>query len=218
VKRGLGLLEITGFGPALVAIDALDKAADVELDHVELNDYYGVCVKLTGTVANLRMAVDTAKRTVEAMAGKCIAWVIAAPAAEAWKGIRSEVEYNPLIEQNVVFYPEKKSTEVAQAAAGKAKDRAMGQEPSFAIGLIETQGFTAVIEAIDTACKAANVEILGKEKLGGGYITIMIKGDVAAVEAAVAAGKQKVDDLGKLIAAHVIARPSDSVLRLLTGK
>jgi microcompartment protein CcmL/EutN len=81
--------------------------------------------------------------------------------------------------------------------------------------MIETQGFTAVIEAIDTACKAANVEVLGKEKLGGGYVTILLKGDVAAVKAAVDAGRAKVDGLGKLIAAHVIARPSTAVLSLL---
>ena len=88
-------------------------------------------------------------------------------------------------------------------------------DASFALGLIETQGFTAVYEAIDRACKAANVEIVGKEKLGGGYITIVIKGDVAAVRAAVEAGKAHVEGLGKLIAAHVIPRPSDAVLALL---
>ena len=88
-------------------------------------------------------------------------------------------------------------------------------ETSFALGLIETQGFTAVFEAIDSACKAANVEVVCKEKLGGGYITVVIKGDVAAVKAAVDAGKQKVEGLGKLIAAHVIARPSSAVLNLL---
>ena len=85
----------------------------------------------------------------------------------------------------------------------------------FAIGLIETQGFTAVMEAIDTACKAANVEVIGKEKLGGGYITVLIKGDVAAVKAAIEAGQQKVGSLGKLIAAHVMAGPSQAVLSLL---
>ena len=91
----------------------------------------------------------------------------------------------------------------------------MSQEPVFAIGMIETQGLTAVIEAVDTACKAANVEVIGREKLGGGYITVLIKGDVAAVTAAVEAGKNKVEGLGKLIAAHVIARPSAAVLGLL---
>jgi ethanolamine utilization protein EutM len=71
------------------------------------------------------------------------------------------------------------------------------------------------LAAIDSACKAANVEVVGKEKLGGGYITVVIKGDVAAVKAAVDAGKAKVEGLGKLIAAHVIPRPSDAVLGLL---
>jgi microcompartment protein CcmL/EutN len=91
----------------------------------------------------------------------------------------------------------------------------MADSPTFALGFIETQGFTAVFEAIDSACKAANVEVLAKEKLGGGYITVIIKGDVAAVNAAVEAGKAKVGSLGKLIAAHVIARPSGNVLTLL---
>ena len=91
----------------------------------------------------------------------------------------------------------------------------MSQSSSFALGLIETQGFTAVFEAIDTACKAANVEVIGKEKLGGGYITIIIRGELSAVTAAVEAGQVKVDGLGKLIAAHVIARPSLAVLALL---
>ena len=91
----------------------------------------------------------------------------------------------------------------------------MSQESGFALGFIETQGFTAVFAAIDTACKAANVEIVGKEKLGGGYVTVVIKGDVASVKAAIEAGKTEVEALGKLIAAHVIPRPSASVLGLL---
>ena len=86
----------------------------------------------------------------------------------------------------------------------------------FAVGLIETQGFTAVFEAIDTALKTAAVEVLAREKLGGGYITVVIKGDVAAVRAAIDAGKAKVEARwAKLIAAHVIASPSEGVLSLL---
>ncbi len=92
----------------------------------------------------------------------------------------------------------------------------MTKQQVHAIGLIETQGFIAVFEAIDTACKAANVEVIGKEKLGGGYVTVLIRGDVAAVRAAIDAGTAKVEGLGKLIAAHVIPRPSDSVLALIT--
>jgi microcompartment protein CcmL/EutN len=91
----------------------------------------------------------------------------------------------------------------------------MPEAQPYALGMIETQGFTAVLEAIDTACKAAHVEVVGKEKLGGGYITVLVRGEVSAVNAAVEAGKEKVGSLGKLIAAHVIPRPSDSVISLL---
>jgi microcompartment protein CcmL/EutN len=105
------------------------------------------------------------------------------------------------METNLVHFPQP-----------RAEKSNMNEPAPFAIGMIETQGLTAVFEAIDTACKAANVEVIGREKLGGGYITVLIKGDVAA---AVEAGKAKVDGLGKLIAAHVIARPSPSLLALL---
>lgn len=91
----------------------------------------------------------------------------------------------------------------------------MNSQNPMALGFLETQGFTAVFEAIDTACKAADVEVVGKEKLGGGYVTIVIQGELSAVSAAIAAGKEKVDGLGKLIAAHVLARPSPAVLKLM---
>jgi ethanolamine utilization protein EutM len=84
-----------------------------------------------------------------------------------------------------------------------------------AIGLIETQGLVGVIEAADVMCKAANVEIVGKESVGGGYVTVMVKGDVAAVAAAVEAGAEAVTRMGgKLVVAHVIARPHSGVSSL----
>jgi ethanolamine utilization protein EutM len=90
-------------------------------------------------------------------------------------------------------------------------------EPGNTHGLrfYRNSGFTAVFEAIDSACKAAGVEGVGKEKLGGGYVTVIIQGQLSAVTAAIDTGKTKVDGLGKLIAAHVIARPSEAVLKLL---
>ena len=91
----------------------------------------------------------------------------------------------------------------------------MSDHPPSALGFIETQGFTAVLEALDTACKAADVTVVGKEKLGGGYVTVVIQGELSAVTAAVEAGKAKVEGLGKLIAAHVIARPSEVVWSLV---
>jgi microcompartment protein CcmL/EutN len=202
---GLALLEIHGLTPALVALDRLDKAARVRLVQMELNDFYGVFLKIAGDSASLRAAVAEARATIEGMQGKISATILDAPAAEAQKAIQSRREVSPLLEAPVVFDP--------QTSAKKPQTKTMNEQ--FAIGLIETQGFTAVMEAIDTACKAANVEVIGKEKLGGGYITVMIKGDVAAVKAAIEAGQEKVGALGKLIAAHVIPRPSAAVLGLL---
>lgn len=204
--QGLALIEITNFTPAIVALDALEKAAGVRLVQMELNDFNGVFLKLGGDPSSLRAAADAAKQSVEAMQGKINLTIINSPSEEALRAIMSKPEKSPLLNQAIVFDP--------QTSPEPGMTSLMSDKP-FAIGLIETQGFTAVMEAIDTACKAANVTILGKEKLGGGYITIVIKGDVAAVRAAVDAAKPKVEGLGKLIAAHVIARPSESVLSLL---
>ena len=101
--------------------------------------------------------------------------------------------------------------------AAKGTVKAMIHED--AIGLIETQGLVGIIEAADVMCKAANVEIVGKESVGGGYVTVMVKGDVAAVKAAVEAGAEAVKRIGgKLSLAHIIARPHDGVSALLPKK
>ena len=84
-----------------------------------------------------------------------------------------------------------------------------------AIGILETQGLTAILQATDAMLKAADVELVGKEKIGAAYVTVIVRGDVAAVTAAVAAGAQAAAPLGKVIAAHVIARPHESLLALL---
>ena len=84
-----------------------------------------------------------------------------------------------------------------------------------AIGILETQGLTAILEATDAMLKSANVTLVGKEKIGAAYVTVIVRGDVAAVTAAVDAGAKAVGSLGKLIAAHVIARPHDDLTALL---
>jgi microcompartment protein CcmL/EutN len=212
MNRGVAILEITGLGPALVTIDTVEKAAPVEILNYELNDFYGVCLRIAGTPAALEIAVAAARQRIERMGGSCVSTILNAPARAASKAIYARAEYQPLLEQQSVFFPRNELDTTTRQTEGHF---AMAADLDYAIGLIETQGFTAVIEAVDTACKAANVEVIGKEKLGGGYITVLIKGDVAAVEAAVEAGKAKVDGLGKLISAHIIARPSAGILRLL---
>lgn len=84
-----------------------------------------------------------------------------------------------------------------------------------ALGLIETRGFTALVEASDAMVKAAKVRLVRYEKIGGGYVTTMVRGDVAAVRAAVEAGSAAAAKVGELIAAHVIPRPHAMVDEVL---
>jgi microcompartment protein CcmL/EutN len=210
--NALGLVEITGLSPAIVALDVLDKAADVKLLQVELNDQLGALLKFTGEAAAVKAAVQAAQAAAAAMQVKVVASVINAPDAGAWPAIESKPEFNALMECEVVYTPGRGKT-----ATSTKKSLETNVNGSFALGLIETQGLTAVLEALDSAAKAASVEVVGREKLGGGYVTVIIKGDVAAVQAAVDAGRARVEqlNLGKIIATHVIPRPSEAVLSIL---
>ena len=80
-----------------------------------------------------------------------------------------------------------------------------------ALGMIETQGFVAMVEAADAMVKAARVDLVGYEKTGGGFVTAVVRGDVAAVKAATDAGAKSAERVGKLISVHVIPRPHDGV-------
>lgn len=215
MKEALGLLEMIGLTPSMVALDAMEKGASIRVIQCELNDNLGVSTKIAGPVAAVRAAIAEGRRVAEAMGVEVVAHVIAQVDPRAEAGIVSPREYNPLIQQDVVYFPHTEPTKVSELTPQAEEKPTVTQEPAFALGFIETQGFTAVFEAVDAACKAANVEVVGKEKLGGGFVTIIIKGDVASVKAAIEAGKSQVDGLGKLIAAHVIPRPSRSVLALL---
>jgi carbon dioxide concentrating mechanism protein CcmO len=204
LSTAFGILEVTGFTPAMVALDAMEKAADIRVVQIELNDFNGTVVKVQGQLGAVEASVDAGAEAARAMGSKPITTVLAHPSPDALaKALINPQEKSALLNQSVIL------------EAADTKGAKMADNIPYALGFIETQGFTAVFEAIDSACKAANVEILAKEKLGGGYITVVVKGDVAAVKAAVDAGKTKVEGLGKLIAAHVIARPSSNVLSLL---
>ena len=88
----------------------------------------------------------------------------------------------------------------------------MAQE---ALGMVETRGLTAAIEAADQMCKAANVALVGTEKIGSGLVTVMVRGDVGAVKSAVESGSAAASRLGELVATHVIPRPHTDVEKIL---
>jgi len=212
----LGLLETTGLTPAMVAIDTMLKAAAVSVAQLELNDLSGVCVKISGATASVQTAIAAGRIVAEQMGGRPVASILTQVSASAVPALRSQDEFSPLIQQVVVFQGDVQAPGTSTSTYPQIiLQTLMNQETPMALGFIETQGFTAVFEAIDTACKAASVEVVGKEKLGGGYVTVVVQGQLSAVSAAIESGKEKVEGLGKLIAAHVIARPSEAVLKLL---
>ena len=84
-----------------------------------------------------------------------------------------------------------------------------------ALGLVETRGFVAAVEAADAMVKAANVTLVGSEKIGSGLVTVMVRGDVGAVNAATDAGAAAARRVGEVISVHVIPRPHSDVEKIL---
>ena len=84
-----------------------------------------------------------------------------------------------------------------------------------ALGMIETRGFVGMVEASDAMVKAARVELVGYEKIGGGYVTAVVRGDVAAVKAATDAGARAAERVGELVSVHIIPRPHVNIDEVL---
>ena len=87
-----------------------------------------------------------------------------------------------------------------------------------ALGLVETRGLVGAIEAADAMVKAASVTLIGKEKIGGGYVTVMVRGDVGAVKAATDAGAAAARKVGEVVSVHVIPRPHTEIEGILPTK
>ena len=107
---------------------------------------------------------------------------------------------------------QKAETTVQEQPTIQKEERRMSQE---ALGMVETRGLVASIEAADTMLKAANVVLVGTEKIGSGLVTVMVRGDVGAVKSAVEYGAEAAGRLGELVATHVIPRPHNDVEKIL---
>ena len=113
--------------------------------------------------------------------------------------------------------PAQKATETVKTeetvkTAPKKEVKKMALE---ALGMVETRGLVAAIEAADAMVKAANVELIGTEKIGSGLVSVMVRGDVGAVKAATESGSAAASKLGELVAVHVIPRPHADVEKIL---
>ncbi len=111
-----------------------------------------------------------------------------------------------------------KTAERVKQATKQAEDIQIKEEKRMsqeALGMVETRGLVASIEAADTMLKAANVVLVGTEKIGSGLVTVMVRGDVGAVKSAVESGAEAAGRLGELVATHVIPRPHNDVEKIL---
>jgi len=195
----LALLEIANLTPALVVADRCAKAAGVVILGVESTFGAEQCIKLAGSADDVRLAAEAGIELAERMGSRATLTVMPGPTEDT----------RDLSDQPPVFVP------LLAIYDGRVK-RENAMDPSDALGLVETQGLVAALHATDDMLKTSAVELVGKEKIGAAYVTIMVRGDVAAVQAAVAAGRQTVERLGgTLILADVITRPHPELAALL---
>jgi microcompartment protein CcmL/EutN len=202
----LGFIETPGFSITAVVVDEAVKAANVRLLGIEATGNENLLARLSGDVASVQAALTAAERRARQMGSSAIVRCLSRPVEVMDAMIHFPNALNPLYGGRDQFLP----TDFPQPTTGKIMS-----SKQEAIGILETQGLTAMLEATDAMLKAANVTLVGKEKIGAAYVTVIVRGDVAAVTAAIDAGAKAVGNLGKLIAAHVIARPHDDLTALL---
>ncbi len=199
VSLSLALLEVNYLAPSFIVADACSKAANVRILGIESTDGAAQCIKLIGPVADIQAAAERGAALAKLMGSSAFVSVMAAPLELTLKLADSKPVLSPLLG----VYDSRKPRENAMATTN-------------ALGLLETQGLVAALHATDDMLKASNVTLAGKEKIGAAYVTIMIRGDVAAVQTAIEVGRQTVERLGgKLILADVIARPHADLAALL---
>ena len=109
----------------------------------------------------------------------------------------------------------KQTTQTTQTQEQKVQKKEEIKMTQQALGMVETRGLVAAIEAADAMLKSANVVLVGTEKIGSGLVSVMVRGDVGAVKSAVEAGAANASRLGELVATHVIPRPHNDVEKIL---
>ena len=195
----LALLEIGNLAPAFLVADRCVKSARVTILGIESTDGAAQCIKLSGSAADVQEAAEQGAALGKSMGTTAFFSVMAGPGDDVLSLAQKPPVFSPLLGVYDARVP-----------------REMKMSSSDAIGLLETQGLVAALHATDEMLKSASVRLAGKEKIGAAYVTIMVRGDVAAVQAAIATGKATVERLGgKLIMADVIARPHPDLMALL---
>ena len=200
----LAFLEIPFFSVTALVADHVAKSAGVRLLGFEGVGDERILIRLGGDLGALTSALAAAESFAATLGVPAISTRIARPA----EGYSALVHFPNSISGLYGGRDQCLPTDFPPATTPMNANQQ-------AIGILETQGLTAILEATDAMLKAADVTLVGKEKIGAAYVTVVIRGDVAAVKAAIDAGSQAVGALGKLIAAHVIARPHSDLVALL---
>lgn len=207
-----GLIEVFSCSATLITADVMAKAADVRLVGIEQNTSQGMGIKVTGRAGDVARAIEAGADVSRGMNCYIAHAVWPRYSDEAGLMIHSPQEHNALMDSYELMLPGGEGRPAFKEMKGQLQ--AMSTEE--AIGFIETQGLVGLLEAADAMCKAGNVRIIGKEKLGGGFITVIVRGKVADVRAGIDAGAAACNAVGgKLILAHVIARPHAELAALL---
>lgn len=194
------LLEVGHFSPAFLVADRCVKSTAVRLLGAENTDAGTVCLKFAGAPADLSEVAEFGKRIAESMGSYVVVAV----------GLNADPQTFSLVQSAPAFSP------LMNAFDAWVPDPNREKDSMDALGLLETQGLVVNLHATDAMLKASNVSVVGKEKIGGGYVTILVRGDLAAVQAAIDAGRRTVDAMGgKLILADVISNPHPELTALL---
>ena len=216
MSLALGFVEVRHLSITAVVADTLTKSANVRLLGFEPAGTELILIRIAGnSVADVRAALDAAEAEAARLGGEATTTLLAKP-DERILGLND----GPLVVNSLYGGREElKPTDFQpnKLEVKKNQNQSIMSKVQKAIGILETQGLTASLEATDAMLKSADVSLVGKEKIGAAYVTIIVEGDVAAVKAAIDTGAAAVGNLGTLIAAHVIARPHDDLIALLPG-
>ncbi len=186
--KALGFIETKGLVGNIEATDAMLKAADVEF-------VGSVTIGAGLTTVIVTGEVGAVKASVEA-------------------GTEAASRVGELFGSNIIPRPHQDVPHVLPPkgpATGKPEGKGTTVELNSALGMIETLGYTANVEATDAMLKAAEVTLVGQEQIGAGLVTVFVQGDVGAVKAAVEAGQVSASRIGEVVSAHVIPRPHQGV-------
>ncbi len=186
-SEALGMLECKGLVALMEGTDAMLKSANVEMVGWDKCGSAMVTAFVKGDVAAVKAAIDSGSEASGRVGTVVAVHVIPRPHDEL-----------------IALMPKPK-----KAPEGKEKSPAI---TGSAIGMIETKGWTGLVEGTDAMGKAANVEIVRTIQIGGAFVTTIVRGDVGSVKAAVEAGGEAAGKVGELVASHVIARPHPDLL------